>query len=204
MTSYISFINPIIATIIFTLLFYLNINNYSSINYYRDDKIIFINDLFLIIIYIIMIILVWLFLFIHIKYQNHYITLLYLFLAISLGTFFILYLLYRIYRDRINYYNYFINPKFAPAVIKKVICNNDTKLCKTEIEYTINNVKYSKSIFLNNYKENDKITIIYDNENLDIYDETIIIHSKIYIIILIILLILLWILFIYDINNLYL
>ena len=223
--TYISIIYAIIATMIITVFFIYNITfYYSRVVYYFNVKnhseykyqlkyISFselISDLLFIILNSIMIILLWLFLFMHINYQNYYITLLYLLLAIFLGTFLILFLLYI---NNINYdqRSYYINPKFVSGIVTEVIKEDDKRTIIT-FEYTVNNVKYTNSsnqynLIYTNYKKNDKIKIIYSGDNnpeaSSIYDETIKYYGWIYTILLIITFILLWIFFIYDIYNLF-
>jgi hypothetical protein len=224
--TYISIIYAIIATMIITVFFIYNITFYYSrvvyyfnltehvknhpeykyqLNYISFSELI--SDLLFIILNSIMIILLWLFLFMHINYQNYYITLLYLLLAIFLGTILILVLLYRSYTT-INYFkNNYINPKFVSGIVTEII-KVDNKKPIISYEYAVNSVKYTNSSnqYHINYKKNDKITIIYSSkfpESSAIYDETIKYYGWIYTILLIIAFILLWIFFIYDIYNLF-
>ena len=230
--TYISIIYAIITTIIITVYFIFNITYYYSgiLNYYKVkehvkkypeyknnqfNKVSFselIYDFLLIILNSIMIILLWLFLFMQINYQIFYINLLYLILAILLGTIIILYLLYHNYYNGVNYNKrgYYINPKIIYGIVTEVILHEDDKRPIISFEYTVNNVKYTNtsneySLIYTNYKKNDKIQIIYSSDNnpqySSIYDETITYYSWIYIILLVIALILLWIFFIYDIYN---
>jgi len=230
--TYISIIYAIITTIIITVYFIFNITYYYSgiLNYYKVkehvkkypeyknnqfNKVSFselIYDFLLIILNSIMIILLWLFLFMQINYQIFYINLLYLILAILLGTIIILYLLYHNYINGVNYNKrgYYINPKIIYGIVTEVILHEDDKRPIISFEYTVNNVKYTNtsdeySLIYTNYKKNDKIQIIYSSDNnpqySSIYDETISYYSWIYIILLVIALILLWIFFIYDIYN---
>jgi hypothetical protein len=230
--TYISIIYAIITTIIITVYFIFNITYYYSgiLNYYKVkehvkkypeyknnqfNKVSFselIYDFLLIILNSLMIILLWLFLFMQINYQIFYINLLYLILAILLGTIIILYLLYHNYINGVNYNKrgYYINPKIIYGIVTEVILHEDDKRPIISFEYTVNNVKYTNtsdeySLIYTNYKKNDKIQIIYSSDNnpqySSIYDETISYYSWIYIILLVIALILLWIFFIYDIYN---
>ena len=230
--TYISIIYAIITTIIITVYFIFNITYYYSgiLNYYKVkehvkkypeyknnqfNKVSFselIYDFLLIILNSIMIILLWLFLFMQINYQIFYINLLYLILAILLGTIIILYLLYHNYYNGVNYNKrgYYINPKIIYGIVTEVILHEDDKRPIISFEYTVNNVKYTNtsdeySLIYTNYKKNDKIQIIYSSDNnpqySSIYDETITYYSWIYIILLVIALILLWIFFIYNIYN---
>ena len=230
--TYISIIYAIITTIIITVYFIFNITYYYSgiLNYYKVkehvkkypeyknnqfNKVSFselIYDFLLIILNSIMIILLWLFLFMQINYQIFYINLLYLILAILLGTIIILYLLYHNYYNGVNYNKrgYYINPKIIYGIVTEVILHEDDKRPIISFEYTVNNVKYTNtsneySLIYTNYKKNDKIQIIYSSDNnpqySSIYDETITYYSWIYIILLVIALISLWIFFIYDIYN---
>ena len=190
--TYISIVYAIITTIILTLFLSINIYNSSFLP-------IILNSL--------IIIIIWLCLFIHILYQNYYINLLYLFLGISLGTYFIIYLINYIIINNNNQLSYYTNPKIISGIVTEVL-DEDNKRPIITFEYTVNNVKYTNSsdqynfIVNTNYKKNDKIKIIYSSdtnpEYSSIYDETITYYTWIYIILLVILLILLWTLFIYN------
>ena len=190
--TYISIVYAIITTMILTLFLSINIYNSSFLP-------IILNSL--------IIIIIWLCLFIHILYQNYYINLLYLFLGISLGTYFIIYLINYIIIINNNQLSYYTNPKIISAIVTEVL-DEDNKRPIITFEYTVNNVKYTNSsdqynfIVNTNYKKNDKIKIIYSSdtnpEYSSIYDETITYYTWIYIILLVILLILLWTLFIYN------
>jgi ATP-dependent Zn protease len=147
----------------------------------------------------------------HFNYQIFYINLLYLLLALILGTNIIIYLLYHNYINGVNYNKrgYYINPKIISGIVTEVI-HEDNKRPIITFEYTVNNIKYTNTsneynLIYTNYKKNDKIQIIYSSDNgpeySSIYDETITYYSWIYIILLVIALILLWIFFIYDIYN---
>lgn len=219
--TYISIIYAIITTIIITVYFIYNI----TLNYYKVkedvkknnkyNKISFsqlIYNFLLLILNSIIIILLWLFLFMHIKYQIFYINILYLILAILLGTNLILYLIYHNYFNGVNYNKrgYYINPKIVYGIVTEVILHEDDKRPIISFEYIVNNVKYTNTsdqynLIYTNYKKNDRIKIIYSSEinpaYSSIYDETITYYSWIYIILLVIALILLWIFFIYDIYN---
>ena len=190
--TYISIVYAIITTMILTLFLSINIYNSSFLP-------IILNSL--------IIIIIWLCLFIHILYQNYYINLLYLFLGISLGTYFIIYLINYIIINNNNQLSYYTNPKIISGIVTEVL-DEDNKRPIITFEYTVNNVKYTNSsdqynfIVNTNYKKNDKIKIIYSSdtnpEYSSIYDETITYYTWIYIILLVILLILLWTLFIYN------
>lgn len=221
--TYISIIYAIITTIIFTVFFINNINYYyRSILYYYEvtehvknqlnyiSKYELIYDYILIIFNSIMIILIWLFLFMQINYQIFYINLLYLLLALLLGTIIILYISYHNYIYGVNYNNrgYYENPKIIYGIVTE-ITKEDDKIPIITFEYTVNNVKYTNSsdeynLIYTNYKKNDKIKIIYSSDNgpqySSIYDETITYYSWVYIILLIIALLLLWVFFIYNIS----
>lgn len=86
----------------------------------------------------------------HIKYQIFYINILYLILAILLGTNLILYLIYHNYFNGVNYNNY--NAKTTGYITTKK-CLSDTQANDNiydfkcyYIEYTVNGVKYSKHL----------------------------------------------------------
>lgn len=228
--TYISIVYAIITTIIITVFFIKNINYYyrrilyyyevtehvknhpeykNQLNYISKSELIY--DYILIIFNSIMIILIWLFLFMQINYQIFYINLLYLLLALLLGTIIILYLSFHNYINGVNYNNrgYYENPKIVSGIVTEVIKEDDKPIIS--FEYTVNNVKYTNSsdeynLIYTNYKKNDKIKIIYSSNNgaqySSIYDETITYYSWVYIILLIIALLLLWVFFIYDIYNL--
>lgn len=219
----ITIIYSLIATIIITLFCILNIyvshsnisNYFIALDYskknpeysYRlnDNLFDFIYGLLFTILNSIIIILLWVLLYLHFIYQTYYINLLYLFVAIITSTIICIYIIFLSYKS-IYLYNTIKNPKFAQGVVTKVICDADNKkTCMTEIEYTINDVKYTKSTGLHKYKENDKITMIYNIQHPDwasIYEEQFGNYSWIFLFISVIVLILLWIFFIYDIYNL--
>ena len=115
----------------------------------------------------------------------------YALLAVGLGTYFcIIYINY--YKLTYNGYN---NRKEAIGIIKSINCY-DKDSCSSDIEFTVNDIKYALNINVSNdLKIGDKIKVKYNpnDPNDVIYYGNIYIYEIIYIILLIICIILLWI-----------
>jgi hypothetical protein len=119
----------------------------------------------------------------------------YALLAVGLGTYFCI-----IYINYYNFtYNIYNNRKKAIGIIKTINCY-DKNSCHSDIEFSVNDIKYALrgQPISNNLKIGDKIEVIYNpnDPNDVIYYETIYIYAVIYIILLILLIIcilLLWI-----------
>ena len=125
---------------------------------------------------------------------NKIISYIYALLAVGYGTyFFIIYIYY--YRAILRGY---INKKSTIGIIKTIHCYYEDS-CYSDIEYSINNIKYTRSAHVpNNVKVGDEIEVSYSyNDHYKDYDILVFgnmhIYSYIYIILLIIFIILLWI-----------
>jgi hypothetical protein len=118
----------------------------------------------------------------------------YALLAVGYGTYFCITYIYY-YRAILRGY---IDKKSTIGIIKTINCY-DKDSCYSDIEYTINNIKYTKNTLVpNNLKIGDEVKVLYSyNKHYNDYDilvyGNIYIYSYIYISLLIIAIIFLWI-----------
>jgi len=153
-----------------------NPNDHKEIIFYGND---YIYTVIYIILSIIAIILLWIFLFIVIIFSSIYNKFIFIFYSIFV-TIIIFYDLYYIINNNYNYYNFRFIDQYANfedytiGIITRQKNCSENKFCTSNIEYSIDGIKYSLIIPTFDYKVGENAKVYYNKDN----PEDIVLYDK--------------------------